>query len=246
MQAIWQYARHINFANHCWREKLTYCDLDPGYSRNPMMCRWNSHITSDCDQQILTPSHPLSPSPPTLRGSSHFSYLVSYHRSVCRPAHGHTGVFHNNFLLYKLLALIYLINPFLLFLLALLSSHILRNTSLPKNVPLFCRRITWEILFPLFSLLHLLFDEPKPIIYFEGIKPPCNSTETQSLVLQGKGRWMTISNNGLRLSRRTLPTYKLSNCSISAFVRSRCGSKEKSYWEDPNNYYFFMMTSLGA
>ncbi len=167
-----------------------------------------SQITSDCEQQFLNPSHPLSPSPP-LRGSSPFSYLVSYHRSVCRPAHGHTGVFHNNFLWYKLLASIYIINPFLLFIPALLFSHILRNTSLPKNVPILCRTTAWEILFPLFPLLHLLFDKPMPIIYFEGIKPPCNSTETQSLVLGGKGRWMTIRNNGLRLSHWTLPTYKL-------------------------------------
>ncbi len=159
---------------------------------------------------LLTPS---PPPPHTLRGSSHFSYLVSYHRPVCRLAHGHTGVFHNNFFWYKLLASIYIINPFLLFLPTLLFSHILRNTSLPKNVPIFCQTITWGFLFPLFPLLHLLFDKPMPIIYFEGIKPPCNSTETQSLVLQGKGRWMTISNNGLRLSHRTLPTYKLSNCS---------------------------------
>ena len=31
-------------------ENFTYNDLDPGDSRNPMMCRWNSEITSDCDQ----------------------------------------------------------------------------------------------------------------------------------------------------------------------------------------------------
>ncbi len=68
------------------------------------------------------------------RGSSHFSYLVSYHRSVCRPAHGHTGVFHNNFLWYKLLALIHIINPLLLSLLVLLFSYILCNTSLPKKM----------------------------------------------------------------------------------------------------------------
>ncbi len=123
----------MNLANHCW--KLTYWDLDPGDSRNPMMCRWNSQITSDCDQQYLNPSHPLSPSPPpTLRGSSHFSYLVPYHRSVCRLAHGHTGVFHNNFLWYKLFALTCTINPFSAFASCIVFPHILRNTSLPKNV----------------------------------------------------------------------------------------------------------------
>jgi hypothetical protein len=116
----------MNFANHWLKWKLTYWDLDPGDSRNPLMCRWNSQITSDFDQQYLNPSHPHSPSPPpTLRGSSHFSYLVPYHCPVCRFAHGHTGVFHNNFLWYKLWALICTINPFLPLLPALIfcTSH---------------------------------------------------------------------------------------------------------------------------
>ncbi len=40
----------------------------------------------------------LTPYPSTLRGSASFSYLVPYHRPVCRFASGHTGVFHKNFL----------------------------------------------------------------------------------------------------------------------------------------------------
>jgi hypothetical protein len=32
---------------------FTYNDLDPGDIRNPMMCRRNSQITSDCDQKML-------------------------------------------------------------------------------------------------------------------------------------------------------------------------------------------------
>ncbi len=47
-----------------------------------------------------------------------------------------------------------------------------------------------------------------PIIYFEGIKPPCNSTDTQPLLLRGRERWVTISISGLGLSHWTLPTYK--------------------------------------
>ncbi len=155
----------MNFANHWLKWKLTYWDLDPGDSRNSMMCRWNIQITSDCDQQYLNSSHPLSPSPPPLRGSSHFSYLVPYHRPVCRFAHGHTGVFHNNFLWYKLLTLIYIINPFSAFAPGIAFSHISRNTSLPKNVPFLCRTIIWEILFPALLLLHSLFNKPMPITY---------------------------------------------------------------------------------
>jgi hypothetical protein len=109
------------------------------------------------------------------------------------------------------LVLIYTINPFSVSASGNAFSHILCNTSLPKNVPLLCLKIIQEILFPLFSLLHLLFDKPMQIIYFEGTKPPCNSTETQSFGLQGKERWMTISNNGLRLSHRPiqLQTFKI-------------------------------------
>jgi hypothetical protein len=55
-------------------------------------------------------------------------------------------------------------------------------------------------------LLHLPFKKPMPITYFEGIKSRCNFTGTQSLVLQGKGRWVMISDNGLGLSHRTTPT----------------------------------------
>ncbi len=59
-----------------------------------------------------------------------------------------------------------------------------------------------------------------PIIYFEGIKPPCNFTDTQPLVLHGEERYVMIINSGLRLPHWTF-----------AFVRNRRGSKEKNYWE---------------
>ncbi len=38
------------------------------------------------------------------------------------------------------------------------------------------------------------------IIYFEGIKPPCNPTESQHIVLRGEKEMGDINNNGLRLS----------------------------------------------
>ncbi len=98
--------------------------------------------------------------------------------------------------------------------------------------------------FPLFLLLHLHFDKPMPIIYFEGIKPPCNSTETQSLVLQGKGRWMTISNNGLRLSHRPLQLQTFKNYLTFAFVRGHRGSKEKVIGKIPTNINFLESRSV--
>ncbi len=137
----------MNFANHWLKWKLSYWDLDPGDSRHPMMCRWNSQIKSDCDQQYLNPSHPLSPSPLPL-GSSHFSYLVPYHRPVCCFAHCHT-LFHNNFLWYKSLALICINNPLPAFAPGIVFSHMSRNTSLPKNTLFLCRTIFWKVLFPL-------------------------------------------------------------------------------------------------
>ncbi len=143
-----------------------------------MMCHWNSQITSDCWPTTPNPSHP--PSPPMLRGSAYFSFLVPYHHPVSRFAHGHAGVFHKNSLWYKLLALIYIINPFLFFLPALLFAH-LHKTSRPKNVPFLCRTIILRNPFPALLLLYLPFNKPMPITYFEGIKRPCNSTGTQFL-----------------------------------------------------------------
>jgi hypothetical protein len=66
------------------KETFTYYNLDPGVSRNPMMCRWTSQITSDCDQLSLNPSHPLSPPPPTLGGLLPFLIPRPYHRPACR------------------------------------------------------------------------------------------------------------------------------------------------------------------
>jgi hypothetical protein len=142
---------------------------------------WNKvQIPVIVDQQYLTFSPPL-PFPPLLRGSAYFSYLVPYHCPVCPFAHGHTGVFHKNFLRYKLLALIYLNNSIF----CLSSRHgffaHLGNSSLPKNLPFLCGTKILRNLFPALLLLHSPFNKPMPITFFEGIKHPCNSTGTKFL-----------------------------------------------------------------
>ncbi len=140
---------------------------------------------------LHTPLLSLPPPPPL--GLLSFLIPRPYHYPVCRLAHGHTGVFHNNFLWYKLWALIFEINPFPLFFPTLLFPvHFSQYLIAEKNAHFFCRTIIWEILFPALSIVpFLLFWWPMPIIYFEGIKPPCNPVELQSLVLWGgKGdRW---------------------------------------------------------
>ncbi len=60
--------------------------------------RWTTLYQCCPDNKWLLTDHkqPFSPlPPPTLRDSSSFSYIVPYHLSVCRFAHGHTGVFYN-------------------------------------------------------------------------------------------------------------------------------------------------------
>ncbi len=133
---------------------------------------------------LLTPS---PPPPPTLRGSSHFSYLVPYHRPVCRFAHGHTGVFHNNFLWYKLLALIYIINPFSVIPAGIAFSHILRNTSLPKNVLFLCRTTIWEILFPLFYYYIYLLISPCQLLISKEQNAPVTLLGHNPWFYKGKG-----------------------------------------------------------
>ena len=155
-------------------------------------------IVPNSSLTLLTPSPPLSGAPPT-------SHTLSLSPFVCRLAHDHTGVFHNNFLWYKLLALIFAINPFLPFFPTLLFPVHFTQYLLPKKRTLFFAGKQSEKSFSRsFHCCIFTFWWTMPIIYFEGIKPPCNSTETQSLVLQGKGRWMTISNNSLQLSHRLL------------------------------------------
>jgi hypothetical protein len=186
-----------------------------------MMCRWNIQITSDCWPTIPYPSDPLPP-PPTLRGSASFSYLVPYHRPVCRFAPGHTGVFHKNFLWYELLALICIITLSFVFPLGDFFAH-LRLTSLPKNVLFLCRTIIFEKSFSRSLLLHLPFNELMPITYFEGIKCPCNPSGTQPLTfMREREMWEWLVTRVYNSPYRTTPFQHLK----FAFVRSR-GSKKK-------------------
>ncbi len=128
---MWQYAKHINFPTLFKKGNFTYSALDPGDSRNLMMCRWNSQITSHCAEYSLNPSRLPSPPPPLQL----LPFLIPcpYHYLVCCPAHGHTGVFQNNFLWHKLLALIFAINPFLLFSRYCSFSVHFSQYPLPKN-----------------------------------------------------------------------------------------------------------------
>ena len=127
-----------------------------------MMCRWNTRSQVIVNQHylvLLTPSP--TPPPPSLGApaTSHTFSLITV--LFFRFAHGQTGVFHNNFLLYKLLALICIITPFLCFFSGHYFSHILRNTSLPKNVPFLCRTIIPRNPFHALLLLLLPFN-PNP------------------------------------------------------------------------------------
>ncbi len=144
------------------KKTFTYSDLDPGDSRNPMMCRWNSQIISDCDQQFLNSSHPLSPSPTPPSGApptSHTSFLITV--PIVAQHMAIQGCFITIFFDINYWHLFYSINPSLLFLPALLSPHILRNTSLPKNVPFFLPDNNLRNPFPALSIVaFLLFDNP--------------------------------------------------------------------------------------
>ncbi len=55
------------------KKKLTFSDT--GNSWNPMMCRCNSQITSDCWPTTTHPSHPLPPPPRS--GAPHLSHTSS-------------------------------------------------------------------------------------------------------------------------------------------------------------------------
>ncbi len=140
------------------QEISTYSDLNPRDSRNQMMCHWSSQITSDCAERLVSPPLPFSSSP--------FSYPCPYHRPVCYPAHGHTGVFQNNFLWHKLLALVCTFFAFL-------SSHYFfpvhfRNIPCRKNVHSFsARQWSKKSFFPLFPLLQffIFLNEPCQLQY---------------------------------------------------------------------------------
>ncbi len=81
-----------------------------------------------------------------------------------------------------------------------------------------------------------------PIIYFEGIKPPCNSTDTQPLLLWEKERWVTISNSGFRLSHWTLPTYNFKLFNISHLLEVVVVRRKKVIGMVLNNTYYLQNT----
>ncbi len=161
-------------SNSVKKEIYTYCDLDPGDSRNQMMCRWSSQITSDSAGYSLNPSHLLSPLPPF--SSSPFSYPCPYHYLFCYPAHGHTGVFQNNFLWHKLLALIFAINPFCFSFLAFaFLPYIFCNILWWKNACSFLPIIP-EISFPALSFVQffIFLNEPCQLFISKELNHPVN------------------------------------------------------------------------
>jgi hypothetical protein len=89
-------------------------------------------------------------------------------------------VFHKNFLWYKLLALIYIINPFSIFLPGITFRTFKQHFLAEKcTLPLPDNNLRNSS--PPLLLLLSLFNKPMPITYFEGIKRPFNSSGTQSL-----------------------------------------------------------------
>ena len=194
-----------------WIKSFTYEDLEPGDGWNLMMCCFNSKITSNCWPTVPYPSHPL---PPPLRGSASFSYLVPYHRPVCHLAPGHTGVFHKNFLWYKLLALICIITLSFVFPLGMTFRTFTQHFFAEKCTLPLPDSSFWEILFPLFcyciypliSLCQLLFRRNKTALSsFWDIAPD---------FYEGKGDVRMITNNGLQLSLpdQSNSTFKICIC----------------------------------
>jgi hypothetical protein len=66
-----------------------------------------------------------------------------------------------------------------------------------------------------------------PITYFEGINAPVTLLGHDPWFYKGKGRWVMISNNCLRLSHWTLPTYKLLNYSTFCICEKTLSLEEK-------------------
>ncbi len=140
------------------------------------MCRWSSQITSDYADCPLNPSRLVSPPPPLQLLP--FLILCPYHRPVCYPAHGHTGVFQNNFLWHKLLALILWLTLF-----AFLFSHcffpVHRNIPCRKNAHSFYTRqrskTLFLLLFPLLQFFNFL-NETCQLLISKELNHPENPT----------------------------------------------------------------------
>jgi hypothetical protein len=149
-----------------------------------------------------------------------------YHYLVCYPAHGHTGVFQNNFLRHKLLALIFAINPFCFSLPSLLLSRTFFATSFAEKMhTLFCRPIlSNKPLFPLFPLLQFFIflnvNHPaNPIMlypwFYEGEREIWRLT---TLVYNSPPGCHQLSNSNSNYLTLTLPSsnYYTSPLSLSA------------------------------
>ena len=136
----------------------------------------------------LNPSRLPSPYPPTL-GLLPFLIPCPYHYPVCRPAHGHTGVFQNNFLWHKLLALIFAINPFLLFFSGItLSRTFFAISYRRKNACFFCQTIIWETFSPaLFIVAFYFFNEPCQLFISKEWNHPVTLLCRSPWFYEGKG-----------------------------------------------------------
>jgi hypothetical protein len=166
----------------------------------------------------------LTPSPPTtLRGSASFSYLVPYHRPVCHLAPGHTGVFHKNFLWYKLLALICIITLPFVFPLGMTFRTFMQHFFAEKCIFL-CRTIILRNPFPALLLLHLPFNKFMLITYFKGIRRSFNPSGTQLLTfMREREMWEWLPTTVYNSPYLTTQIQHLK----FAFVRSHRGSKKK-------------------
>jgi hypothetical protein len=74
-------------------------------------------------------------------------------------------------------------------------SHIFRNTSLSKNVPLFARDLKLlTILFLRCLLVNLPFAKPMPIFSVRGTKRPCYPSEKLRYFYEGGGDRKDLNN----------------------------------------------------
>ncbi len=165
------------------------------------------------DQLYLTL---LTPSPPPPHAQGLHLLLIPRPLSpscLSLRTRSHRGV-SENFLWYKLLALICIITPSSVFPFGM-SFRTFTQHFFAKNVPFLCRTIIFEKPFFRFLLLHLSINEIMPITYFEGIKRPCNPSGTQSLTfMRERGDGRMIGNKGLQLSLpdHSVSTFKICIC----------------------------------
>ena len=109
------------------------------------------------------------------------------------------------------MALIYIINPFF----CLCSRHCFfqhfTQHSFAKKCTLLRRTIIWEILFPLFLLLHFLFYKPIPITYFEGRNAPVTLLGHDPWFYKGKGDgwWLATTVYDSPTGPFQLPTFEI-------------------------------------